>query len=122
MDVKKEAVFQLGLSSDFIPGRNLHVECDADVVATMGREDIAKELLVGFDPIALFIEKLEHRFGHLGWFFADYNGGEVIAVKWNPKVHQLCLKALVESRNRTKHTSCTFLPLERILKTQCGTP
>jgi len=59
---------------------------DADVVAEWGREGLAQELLVGFEPIQRYLGLLEERFAHLGQFFADYNGGDVIAVKWQPQV------------------------------------
>lgn len=56
------------------------------MIDAWGNEGITRELLVGFDPVAIFLEKLESRFKHLGRFFADLNGGEVIAIKWDPEV------------------------------------
>lgn len=56
------------------------------MVARWGKARITRELLVGFDPVRLLLAKLEQRFGHLGRFFADYDGGCVVAVKWKPKV------------------------------------
>ena len=58
----------------------------ADVVAEWGSERIAMELLVGFDPVSIFVDLLQQRFGHLGLFCADLDGGELIAVKWHPQV------------------------------------
>jgi hypothetical protein len=58
----------------------------ADVVAEWGSEGIAQELLVGFEPVQHFVGLLEERFGHLAQFFADYNGGDAIAVKWLSQV------------------------------------
>lgn len=58
----------------------------ADVVAEWGSEKIAKELLVGFSPVRRFVDLLERRFGHLGLFCVDFDGGEIIAIKWRPAV------------------------------------
>ena len=71
------------------------------MVSAWGDEGISRELLVGFDPVALFIEQLESRFGHLGLFFADFYGGEVIAAKWDPEVLSTCLSWLIGSDLRT---------------------
>ena len=38
--------------------------------------------MVGFDPLPLFLEALEQRFGFLAVFCADYIGGSVVGVKW----------------------------------------
>lgn len=54
------------------------------VVATQGLAKLRRELLVGFDPLALFLRKCAERFGHLGTFCADAHGGRVVAVKWDP--------------------------------------
>ena len=58
----------------------------AGAIAAWGREGVARELLVGFDPVSIFVSKLEQRFGHLGSFFMDSFGGEVIAIKWKSQV------------------------------------
>lgn len=64
---------------------------NAEAFAARGKEGIAKELLVGFAPTEIFVRKLEGRFGHLGSFFADLWGGDIIGVKWNPQVY-ICMK------------------------------
>ncbi|GAB4820593.1 hypothetical protein N2152v2_007639 [Parachlorella kessleri] len=52
------------------------------IVQARGAQAVRRELLVGFDPLPLFLEALEQRFGFLAVFCADYVGGSVIGVKW----------------------------------------
>lgn len=40
---------------------------------------------IGFDPVQLYLEDLEHAFGQNVLFFHDAGGGEVIAGLWNPR-------------------------------------
>ena len=57
----------------------------AGVVASQPTELLAKELLVGVDPVARFVALLEERFGHLAAFCADAEGGfPAVGVKWLP--------------------------------------
>lgn len=56
------------------------------MVAEWGSERIAKELLVGFDPVEHFVGLLERRYGHLGLFCSDFDGGPLVAIKWHPAV------------------------------------
>lgn len=54
----------------------------ADVVATRSPAKLQRELVVGFDPVALYAAALEQRFGLLASFFWDGCGGRAIAIKW----------------------------------------
>lgn len=47
-----------------------------------------QELVVGFDPVGKFVDLLKHRFGHLGMFFSDQYGGDIIAIKWHSQVRE----------------------------------
>ncbi len=40
------------------------------------------DLLVGFDPISIFLSKLQERFGHLLDFGVDMVGGNQIGLRW----------------------------------------
>ena len=57
----------------------------AAVVASQPSDDLAAELLVGFDPVGRLLAALEGRFGHLAAFCGDAAGGfPVVGVKWLP--------------------------------------
>lgn len=46
---------------------------------------LRQDVLVGVDPVAHLLERLEQHLGHCGIFTADEWGGSVIGVKWKPK-------------------------------------
>lgn len=58
-----------------------------------GLQAARAQLLVGFDPAALYMDKLEQRFGHLGTFCAGLLGSCTIAVRWRPEVQLFCSAA-----------------------------
>lgn len=51
-----------------------------------GPERVAKDLLVGFDPVSIYLAGLERRFDGIATFCADSLGGPLIGVKWNSQV------------------------------------
>lgn len=52
---------------------------------TLPAEVLRQDVLVGVDPVANLLERLEQHLGHCGIFTADEWGGSVIGVKWKPK-------------------------------------
>jgi hypothetical protein len=60
----------------------------ADVVARRGSQRTAQDLLVGFDPVAAYVARLEARFADVAIICADYVAGREVAVKWKAKVRQ----------------------------------
>lgn len=52
------------------------------VVDSTPAAQLASELLVGFDPLPLFLAALEERFGHLATFCADAHGLPAVGVRW----------------------------------------
>ena len=54
------------------------------MLVARGPGAVRRELLVGFEPVPLFLALLEQRFGELAVFCADYTGGTVAAIKWRP--------------------------------------
>lgn len=63
----------------------------SDVVSSRSPAKLKRELLVGFDPVSIFVSLLERRFGHLATFFWDGYGGRVIAIKWHRSALQPAL-------------------------------
>lgn len=56
--------------------------------------------MVDHDPVVLFLAELRARFGHLGLFFANYVGGDVIGMALDPAVkaaHALRPQAAMDS-------------------------
>lgn len=51
------------------------------VLATRGATAVRKELLVGFDPVPLYVSLLEERFGGVAVVCADYIGGSAVGLK-----------------------------------------
>jgi U3 small nucleolar RNA-associated protein 22 len=48
-------------------------------------EQLVQELLVGFDPVKLYVQALTERYGHLAIFCCDSTAGlPVVAIKWRP--------------------------------------
>ena len=76
------------------------------MVKEWGSLRIQQELIVGFDPVKIFVELLEQRLGHLGMFFYDKYGGDIIAIKWHSKV-----QAPVPSLQLDFATLCCVLTL-----------
>ena len=58
----------------------------AEVLAKRGAPSVVRDLLVGFDPVALLLRALEDRYGEAATFCADALGGCAVGVKWHPKV------------------------------------
>lgn len=57
-----------------------------------GPERVAKELLVGFDPVSMYVAGLERRFDGVATFCSDSLGGPLIGVKWTAQVSQKTLR------------------------------
>lgn len=47
---------------------------------------MAKELLVGFDPVSMYVAGLERRFDGVATFCSDSLGAALIGIKWNAQV------------------------------------
>lgn len=73
------------------------------IVASQGLAKLQQELLIGFDPVALFTTKLEERFGHLAVFCSDGLGGRAVGVKWRPDA--FLPQPLASLRLATCHTA-----------------
>ena len=58
----------------------------AEVLAKRGAQSVVRDLLVGFDPVAVLLRMLEDRYGEAATFCADALGGAVVGVKWHPQV------------------------------------
>ena len=55
------------------------------MLAKRGAQSVARDLLVGFDPVAVLLRALEDRFGEAATFCADALGGSIVGVKWHPQ-------------------------------------
>jgi Nrap protein domain 6 len=62
----------------------LYLEC-RKARRTLPAERLRHDVLVGIDPIANLMERLEQHLGHCCIFTADQWGGSVIGIKWKPK-------------------------------------
>lgn len=62
--------------------RHSATHCPAEVVRERGAKRLRRELLVGFDPVPLFVALLERYFGHLAALFYDGCGGRAIGIRW----------------------------------------
>jgi U3 small nucleolar RNA-associated protein 22 len=58
----------------------------AEVLAKRGSERVVKDLLVGFDPVSIYLDFLAQPFGDLATYCADSLGGPVIGLKWHSQV------------------------------------
>ena len=58
----------------------------AEVLSKRGAQSVVRDLLVGFDPVAILLRTLEARFGEAATFCADTLGGCVVGLKWHPQV------------------------------------
>ena len=67
-----------------------HRPTHAGVLIQGGLQAARSQLLVGFDPVALYLASLQQRFGHLGLFCAGIQGSCTIAIRWLPKVRGIC--------------------------------
>lgn len=54
-----------------------------EVVRERGAKRLRRELLVGFDPVPLYVALLEEHFGHLAAFFYDGCGGRAVGIRWH---------------------------------------
>lgn len=54
------------------------------ILEARGPKAVRKELLVGFDPLPIYVALLEQRFSDLAVFCADFVGGDLVGVKWRP--------------------------------------
>lgn len=63
------------------PKRHSAACCPAEVVRERGAKRLRRELLVGFDPVPLFVALLERHFGHLAALFYDGCGGRAIGIR-----------------------------------------
>ncbi|WIA14624.1 hypothetical protein OEZ85_003130 [Tetradesmus obliquus] len=56
------------------------------LLLTKSADKLRSELLVGFDPVSLFLNLCCERYGHLATFCADPSGGfGAIGIKWKPE-------------------------------------
>ena len=51
------------------------------MVRERGAKRLRRELLIGFDPVPLFVALLESHFGHLAALFYDGCGGRAIGIR-----------------------------------------
>jgi len=58
-------------------------------VQKKGPGKLRKELLVGFDPVSLFLHQLQERFQGYASFCVDGIGGYVIGIKWSAKAQEV---------------------------------
>jgi hypothetical protein len=55
------------------------------VLLTKPADKLRAELLVGFDPVKMYLSLLTQRYGHLAQFCADSSSGfPAIGIKWQP--------------------------------------
>ena len=57
-----------------------------EVLRKRGPERVAKDLLVGFDPVSIYLAGLQRRFDGVATFCADILGGPLVGVKWSAQV------------------------------------
>lgn len=60
--------------------------CCADLVQKKGAAKLRRELLVGFDPVNLLHDSLQHRYHGAASFFVDVVGGHAIGIKWSSRL------------------------------------
>jgi hypothetical protein len=59
--------------------------CWLQVLMTKPADKLRSELLVGFDPVTLYLSLLTQRYGHLAQFCADSSSGfPAFGIKWHP--------------------------------------
>eukprot|EP00887_Chlorella_sp_A99_P002636 scaffold6.g2636.t1 len=63
------------------------------ILAARGARAVRRELLVGFDPLPIYVAALERRFSDLAVFCADFVGGGLVGVKWRPAARALAAAA-----------------------------
>ena len=59
-----------------------------DLLQKKGPGKLRKELLIGFDPVSLFLHQLQERFQGYASFCVDGIGGHVIGIKWSAKARE----------------------------------
>ncbi len=59
-----------------------------DLLQKKGPGKLRKELLIGFDPVSLFLHQLQGRFQGYATFFVDGIGGHVVGIKWSAKAQE----------------------------------
>ncbi len=90
-----------------------------DLVQKKGPGKLRKELLIGFDPVSLFLHRLQERFQGHASFCVDSIGGLVIGIKWSAKAqeeapfdvmkaHMLERAEAVEHRSAPHVQACTL--------------
>ena len=57
----------------------------AGMLQKKGAAKLRRELLVGFDPVSMLVDKLRQRYHGTASFFVDVFGGHAIGVKWSSK-------------------------------------
>lgn len=68
----------------------------AELVRKRKQSALKQDLLLGFNPVELFVESIEQRYGDAATFCADFQGGSLIGIKWRSTVsvkhlhHQSC--------------------------------
>ena len=59
----------------------------AGVLQRRGVKRLRSEVMVGFDPVRQFMQRLEARYSHVAAFFCDSIGGRAIGIKWRRPAH-----------------------------------
>lgn len=59
-----------------------------DLLQKKGPSKLRKELLIGFDPVSLFLHRLQERYQGYASFCVDGLGGHVIGIKWSAKAQE----------------------------------
>lgn len=85
----------------------------AEVLEKRGAQKVVKHLLVGFDPVRIYLDCLEQRFGEFATICADTLGGSVISIKWHSQVDpalalkvKLCVNLLLIMLSAITNTGC----------------
>lgn len=77
-----------------MPFSNLHVRSEqhtyvgahAELLKKRKPASLARELLLGFKPVQLYLESLQSRFGDVATICAGFQGDAMIGIKWRSVV------------------------------------
>lgn len=61
-------------------------EWNAEMLRKRKQGSLGRDLLLGFEPVELFVDSLQTRFGDVATICADFQGGALIGIKWRAAV------------------------------------
>ena len=81
------AILELRVRSE----QHTYVGAHAELLKKRKPASLARELLLGFKPVQLYLESLQSRFGDVATICAGFQGDAMIGIKWRSVVGIYCL-------------------------------